>query len=269
MVSPRPGRPARALTSLGGGEFASLGPMSGVSHRPEPTGPPQRGGVGSVVEGDPLVARIAAGQWGVVSRAQVLAAGLSPDAIALRLRRGRLHSVHRGVYAVGHSHLAPWALEQAAFLPSSAAAERWLSSAPTRTALLAAAVADLVAADRHQPGQAVGVEAIGDDGFDDLTDGVPSDPQQRRDRRLGHLLGAEGDHVLEVAGVARATTRERDRLDAHAAIRASHATQPILQLAALPGEIDVAPAPPRPVVDLRTDLAAARARCSPAAVCPA
>ena len=69
-----------------------------------------------VVEGDPLVARIAARQRGVVSRAQVLAARLSPDAIALRLRRGRLHSIHRGVYAVGHSHLAPLAREQAALL---------------------------------------------------------------------------------------------------------------------------------------------------------
>ncbi|MGI8749383.1 MAG: type IV toxin-antitoxin system AbiEi family antitoxin domain-containing protein [Thermoleophilaceae bacterium] len=68
------------------------------------------------MEGDLAVARIASRQRGIISRAQLLAAGLTPDAIALRLRRGRLHSLHRGVYAVGHPHLAPLAREQAALL---------------------------------------------------------------------------------------------------------------------------------------------------------
>ena len=51
---------------------------------------------------DVRVARLAAAQHGVVSRAQLLACGLSPDAIAHRIRRSRLHRLHRGVYAVGH-----------------------------------------------------------------------------------------------------------------------------------------------------------------------
>src|SRR3954462_3701353 len=44
-------------------------------------------------------------QGGVVSRAQLVALGLSSSAIDRRLRCGKLHLVRRGVYAVGHPHL--------------------------------------------------------------------------------------------------------------------------------------------------------------------
>lgn len=40
-------------------------------------------------------------QHGVISRRQLLELGLSSDAIAHRLARGRLHQLHRGIYAVG------------------------------------------------------------------------------------------------------------------------------------------------------------------------
>src|SRR4051794_21420247 len=49
----------------------------------------------------PLVA-LAVRQWGVVSRAQLLALGFGAGAVQHRLRMGRLHAVHHGVYAVGH-----------------------------------------------------------------------------------------------------------------------------------------------------------------------
>ena len=51
---------------------------------------------------DRAVARIAARQHGVVTREQLLAAGLTRRAIDRRLAAGRLHLLHRRVYAVGH-----------------------------------------------------------------------------------------------------------------------------------------------------------------------
>jgi very-short-patch-repair endonuclease len=51
------------------------------------------------------VAELAQRQWGVVSRAQVSELGASVAGIGSWVRRGRLHVVHRGVYAVGHARL--------------------------------------------------------------------------------------------------------------------------------------------------------------------
>src|SRR4051794_30819480 len=48
---------------------------------------------------------LARSQHGVVSRAQLLALGLSAQAIKHRVRRGRLHPVARGIYAVGRREL--------------------------------------------------------------------------------------------------------------------------------------------------------------------
>jgi very-short-patch-repair endonuclease len=56
----------------------------------------------SGVGGDRAVAAVASAQHGVVSYRQLLACGLGPGAIEHRLGQGRLHRVHRGVYAVGH-----------------------------------------------------------------------------------------------------------------------------------------------------------------------
>ena len=65
---------------------------------------------------DGVVGGIADAQHGVASRAQLLAAGLSGDAIGRALRAGRLHSLFRGVYAVGHLAISREAWWQAALL---------------------------------------------------------------------------------------------------------------------------------------------------------
>lgn len=51
------------------------------------------------------VAALASRRHGVVSLAQLRSAGLSDGQIEVRIRRGHLHRVHRGVYAVGHPAL--------------------------------------------------------------------------------------------------------------------------------------------------------------------
>jgi very-short-patch-repair endonuclease len=55
--------------------------------------------------GDAGIAATASRQYGVVSLRQLEEAGLSRSAVAKRAKRGQLHRVHRGVYAVGHEAL--------------------------------------------------------------------------------------------------------------------------------------------------------------------
>ena len=52
----------------------------------------------------------------MVTIAQLLAAGLDRDAVAYRRKVGRLHLLHRGVYAVGHRPPSPLATAMAAVL---------------------------------------------------------------------------------------------------------------------------------------------------------
>jgi very-short-patch-repair endonuclease len=53
------------------------------------------------------IARIATGQYGLVALEQLRALGISADVAYQRAVAGRLHRVHEGVYAVGHSLLTP------------------------------------------------------------------------------------------------------------------------------------------------------------------
>jgi very-short-patch-repair endonuclease len=54
---------------------------------------------------DAAVAEIARRQHGVVATRQLVALGITQQAVSLRARAGRLHRLHRGVYAVGHTVL--------------------------------------------------------------------------------------------------------------------------------------------------------------------
>lgn len=51
------------------------------------------------------LAAIAARQHGLVATRQILALGFTHDWITGAVRRGELHRIHRGVYAVGHARL--------------------------------------------------------------------------------------------------------------------------------------------------------------------
>ncbi len=62
------------------------------------------------------ISRLASIQHGVVSIRQLHAARWSDDQVSYAAKLGRLHRLHRGVYAVGHTALPELALEQAALL---------------------------------------------------------------------------------------------------------------------------------------------------------
>jgi hypothetical protein len=87
------------------------------------------------------VAALAATQCAHVTAAQLHAAGLSAGAIALRVRRGRLHRVHRGVYTVGlpnHTMVGAWmaavlACGEGALLSHESAAQLWAVSPRVRS----------------------------------------------------------------------------------------------------------------------------------------
>jgi very-short-patch-repair endonuclease len=52
-----------------------------------------------------LIAQIAANQHGVVANSQLASAGIPDYSVTRRVQAGRLHRLHRGVYAVGHTSL--------------------------------------------------------------------------------------------------------------------------------------------------------------------
>ncbi len=58
-------------------------------------------GTTAVADTDAIIRRCAQPQQGLVTRCQLLRAGVPAHAIAYRLKRGRLRAIHRGVYQVG------------------------------------------------------------------------------------------------------------------------------------------------------------------------
>jgi very-short-patch-repair endonuclease len=77
--------------------------------------------------------RSPADSTGVITLTQLIEAGLSPSGVRRRVQSGRLHRIHRGVYAVGHSGLSDkgrWmaavlACGDGAVLSHRSAAELW------------------------------------------------------------------------------------------------------------------------------------------------
>jgi len=99
------------------------------------------------------IADVAARQYGLITTAQLVAAGLSHPAITRRVASGELHRLHLGVYAVGHAAPAQEALWLAAVLGGGeGSALRGLSGAKLwAVSRFAAPVAEVVTPHRRAP----------------------------------------------------------------------------------------------------------------------
>jgi len=80
---------------------------------------------------DRRIAAIASRQHAVITRRQLLDLGLTKREIDYRIQIGRLHRLHRGVYAVGHRPVSPYAHTLAAVLACGPGAVLSHSSAAT------------------------------------------------------------------------------------------------------------------------------------------
>lgn len=85
-----------------------------AAHPPRAVGPASTGPA-TARDVDEIIDLTASRQHGVASRRQLLAAGVAEHAIDYRLRKGRLQSIHRGVYGLGRLR-GPYAAEMAAVL---------------------------------------------------------------------------------------------------------------------------------------------------------
>jgi Transcriptional regulator, AbiEi antitoxin len=110
-LQPKPAR--RGATNPGRGRIRHLGCLSRLMVEEFTHGPPRRG---------PDVWRLARLQHGVVTRAQLHEHGYGDSAIYHRVERGRLHRVHRGVFAVGRPNLSQRGRWNAAVLAAGAGA---------------------------------------------------------------------------------------------------------------------------------------------------
>lgn len=96
------------------------------------------------------MAELAGRQHGTLSASQLLDLGLERHDIARAVERGRLHRLHQGVYAVGHTAMAPLAREHAALLACGGAAVLSHRTAAALWQLLPAApILDVTVVGRH------------------------------------------------------------------------------------------------------------------------
>ena len=153
---------------------------------------------GTVERVDALIARLASRQDGVVARWQLLAAGVSREEISHRLRTGRLHLLHRGVYAVGHLALTERARCVAAVLACGDGAVLSHASAAAVWELLPYGPVE-VTVPRARRARHPGITAH-------RTDDLPPSDVRRR----GNLLvTAPGRTILDLAATAPAHDLER------------------------------------------------------------
>src|SRR4051812_29727462 len=116
---------------------------------------------------EPTVADLAERQHGVVARAQL---GWSAKRVKTALAKGRLHEVHRGVYAVGHRRLTMSGHWMAAVLATGGVLSH--RSAAALRGIRRSSVIEVTARRRRRPGIRVYESAIQPDEIA-TADGIP------------------------------------------------------------------------------------------------
>ena len=198
-------------------------------------GSASRAGAARETRIDRVIAALASGQHGHVSREQLLALGLAKGAIDHRVAAGRLHIRHHGVYAVGHTALTPRAERFAAVLACGPGAVLSHDSAAVEWGILATAAVDAIHVTtphrRTRPGIRTHQAALP---VSDVTrrDGVPLTTPARTLLDLAATLDPrELARAVERARVARLVT-DRDLqhlLQRARARRGARALRAILQ----------------------------------------
>ena len=146
------------------------------------------------------IAAVAARQYGVVTRGQVVEAGMSPWAVSRRVTSGRFRQLHRGVYLVGP--LTPLrAREMAAVLAAREGVVSHLSAASLRGMLqqLQSDPVDITMTRGNRgrrPGIRIHRVARLDEDERSMVDGIPVTTPTRT---LADLAGVVGSRELELA----------------------------------------------------------------------
>ncbi len=201
---------------------------------------------------DDLIAATARRQHGVITHTQLCGLGLTGPAIAYRLRVGRLHRMHRGVYAVGHPALsttgrylaAVVAIGPGAVLSHVAAAELWGVLQPGARRAVDVTVARHLA---HRAGIRVHcVRAVNDDDRTRL-EGIPITTPQRTLLDLA-ATGASEWTLRRAVGEAEV----QRRASARSLIEAIERAGPRAGSARLGAIVRPGPAPTRSVLEDRT-----------------
>jgi very-short-patch-repair endonuclease len=164
------------------------------------------------------VAPLATSQRGIVTAAQLSGLGLTRHQVARAVRLGRLHRLHRGVFAVGHTALAPFAREYAALLASGEGALlSHISAAHVHGLLDAPPIPDVTVVGRA-PRRQDGIQ---------LHYAAALDPRDRR-LRQGMPVTTVARTIVDLAAVLTASQLERilgeayaQRLATEAAVRAA------------------------------------------------
>ena len=145
------------------------------------------------------MARLAERQHGVVARRQLLELGIGRRAIGNRLSAGRLHPIHRGVYAVGHRIIPARGRWMAAVLAGGPGAVLSHRSAGSLWGMLRSArtVADVTTVGRHRP--RAGVRLHRSRLPSDEVTSVDEIPVTSPPRTLLDLAAVLGAHALERA----------------------------------------------------------------------